>query len=71
MFLSKELMTIAGRSLKANITTLSPLVLPWTEQARFLANIFARKVRTLAALTTPTRSTICRAFDKELRRLPA
>ena len=44
MFLSKELMNIAGRSLKANITTLGPLVLPWTEQARFLGNYFARKV---------------------------
>ncbi len=40
VFLSKELMNIAGRSLKANITTLGPLVLPWTEQARFLANFF-------------------------------
>ena len=44
VFLSKDLMNIAGRSLKANITTLGPLVLPWTEQARFLANSFARKV---------------------------
>ena len=44
MYLSKELMSIAGRSLKANITTLGPLVLPWSEQARFLANFLARKV---------------------------
>jgi len=44
VYLSKELMNIAGRSLKANITTLGPLVLPWTEQARFLGNFFARKV---------------------------
>ena len=44
VFLSKELMNIAARSLKANITTLGPLVLPWTEQARFLANFFCRKV---------------------------
>lgn len=44
VYLSKELMSIAGRSLKANITTLGPLVLPWSEQARFLANFFARKV---------------------------
>ena len=47
VFLSKELMAIAGRSLKANITTLGPLVLPWTEQARFMANFFARKVGSL------------------------
>ena len=37
-------MSIAGRSLKANITSLSPLVLPWSEQLAYAANIFARKV---------------------------
>ena len=42
--LSKELMVIAGRSLKANITTLAPLVLPLSEQAQFLANLVGRKV---------------------------
>ncbi len=42
--LSKELMAIAGRSLKANITTLAPLVLPLSEQALFLANRAGRKV---------------------------
>ena len=49
MYLSKELMSIAGRSLKANITTLSPLVLPWSEQLAYAANIFARKVGRLQA----------------------
>ncbi|CAK0756185.1 hypothetical protein CVIRNUC_002434 [Coccomyxa viridis] len=44
VYLSKELMSIAGRSLKANITTLSPLVLPWSEQMAYAANMFARKV---------------------------
>ena len=44
MHLSKELMAIAGRSLKANITTLAPLVLPLSEQALFLANLAGRKV---------------------------
>ena len=43
--LSKELMAIAGYSLKANITTLGPLVLPVSEQLTFLAYLFARKVR--------------------------
>ncbi len=51
VYLSKELMSIAGRSLKANITTLGPLVLPWSEQARFLANFFARKVSVWRRLT--------------------
>ena len=45
--LSKDLMAIAGRSLKANITTLGPLVLPFSEQLLFLANLVSRKVRPL------------------------
>lgn len=44
VYLSKDLMTIAGHSLKANITTLGPLVLPFSEQILFLANIVSRKV---------------------------
>ena len=42
--LSKELMSIAGHALKANITTLGPLVLPISEQLIFFANLVARKV---------------------------
>jgi 3-ketoacyl-CoA synthase len=42
--LSKDLMSIAGEALKANITTLGPLVLPLSEQLAFAANLFARKV---------------------------
>lgn len=42
--LSKELMAIAGHSLKANITTLGPLVLPISEQLLFFVNLVARKV---------------------------
>ncbi|KAL4536764.1 hypothetical protein Ndes2437B_g06166 [Nannochloris sp. 'desiccata'] len=42
--LSKDLMRIAGGSLKANITTLGPLVLPLSEQLLFFANLVARKV---------------------------
>ena len=37
-------MTIAGHSLKANITTLAPLVLPISEQLLFFINLVARKV---------------------------
>ncbi|CAL8466615.1 g6151 [Coccomyxa elongata] len=44
VYLSKDLMTIAGHSLKANITTLGPLVLPFSEQILFLANLVSRKV---------------------------
>ncbi|OMO99659.1 FAE1/Type III polyketide synthase-like protein [Corchorus olitorius] len=42
--LSKDLMVVAGKALKANITTLGPLVLPLSEQLLFLATLVARKV---------------------------
>lgn len=42
--LSKDLMTIAGQALRANITTLGPQVLPLLEKARYLANMLQRKV---------------------------
>ena len=44
MHLSKNLMAIAGHALKANITTLAPLVLPISEQLLFFVNLAARKV---------------------------
>ena len=44
VFLSKDLMKIAGHALKANITTLGPLTLPLSEQLIFFANLIARKV---------------------------
>ena len=43
MSLSRDLMKIAGHALKANITTLGPLVLPISEQLIFFANLVARK----------------------------
>lgn len=42
--LSKDLMTIAGEALKANITTMGPLVLPASEQLLFLLSLVGRKV---------------------------
>ncbi|GMH37214.1 hypothetical protein BSKO_05087 [Bryopsis sp. KO-2023] len=42
--LSKELMSIAGESLKANITTLGPLALPISEQVLFFINFVTRKL---------------------------
>ncbi|WIA44626.1 hypothetical protein OEZ86_007343 [Tetradesmus obliquus] len=42
--LSKELMSVAGEALKANITTLGPLVLPFSEQLLFAANMVARRL---------------------------
>ncbi|KAJ6828127.1 putative 3-ketoacyl-CoA synthase 1 [Iris pallida] len=42
--LARELMAVAGDALKTNITTLGPLVLPLTEQAKFLATLVARRV---------------------------
>ncbi|KAK3132134.1 hypothetical protein QOZ80_6AG0516380 [Eleusine coracana subsp. coracana] len=42
--LNKDLMTIAGNALKANITAIGPLVLPASEQLLFAASFIARKV---------------------------
>lgn len=48
--LSKNLMAIAGGSLKANITTLGPLVLPISEQLLFFVNLICRKVLKIKSL---------------------
>lgn len=42
--LSKDLMAIAGESLKSNITTIGPLVLPASEQLLFLFSLIGRKL---------------------------
>jgi len=42
--LSKDILTIAAESVKTNITTLGPLVLPFSEQILFLANLVALKL---------------------------
>jgi len=43
--LDKDLMKIAGEALKRNITTLGPLILPWSEQLRYFWSHFNRKFR--------------------------
>ncbi|EHA8590600.1 3-ketoacyl-CoA synthase 6 [Cocos nucifera] len=42
--LSKDLMAVAGDALKANITTIGPLVLPASEQLLFLLSLIGRKI---------------------------
>jgi 3-ketoacyl-CoA synthase len=42
--LGKELMSVAARALRANMTSLGPLVLPLSEQLLFAANMAARKL---------------------------
>ncbi|KAJ4787262.1 3-ketoacyl-CoA synthase [Rhynchospora pubera] len=42
--LARELMAVAGDALKTNITTLGPLVLPLSEQFKFLKSLMQRKV---------------------------
>ncbi|XP_074581135.1 3-ketoacyl-CoA synthase 1-like [Curcuma longa] len=42
--LARELMAVAGDALKTNITTLGPLVLPLSEQLKFLASLACRRV---------------------------
>ena len=40
----QELMAVAGRALKMNITRLGPLVLPLSEKMLYASNLIARKV---------------------------
>lgn len=42
--LARELMEVAGDALKTNITTLGPLVLPFSEQLMFLITLLKRKM---------------------------
>ncbi|TYJ22652.1 hypothetical protein E1A91_A08G139400v1 [Gossypium mustelinum] len=42
--LGRELMAVAGDALKTNITTLGPLVLPFTEQLKFFVSLVRKKV---------------------------
>jgi 3-ketoacyl-CoA synthase len=42
--LARELMAVAGDALKTNITTLGPLVLPLSEQLKFLKSLMMRRV---------------------------
>ncbi|OIW21383.1 hypothetical protein TanjilG_02528 [Lupinus angustifolius] len=41
--LARELMSVAGDALKTNITTLGPLVLPFSEQLMFFVSLMRRK----------------------------
>lgn len=43
--IGREVMETAGKALKANITTIGPLVLPLSEKLIFVGNLFARKAR--------------------------
>ncbi|MES1920649.1 3-ketoacyl-CoA synthase 11 [Bonamia ostreae] len=40
--LNKNILKVAGKALKTNITVLAPLTLPWLEQAKYILNAFAR-----------------------------
>ncbi|KAI5057938.1 hypothetical protein GOP47_0027953 [Adiantum capillus-veneris] len=44
VILSKELMSVAGGALRTNITTLGPLVLPYSELVKFIASLVGRHV---------------------------
>lgn len=40
--LSKHVMRIAAETLKTNITAIAPIFLPWSEQIKFVLNLWAR-----------------------------
>jgi len=42
--ISKELLTVAGDALKSNLTILGPMVLPWSEQVKYLYAMLKRRM---------------------------
>ena len=50
--LARELMAVAGDALKTNITTLGPLVLPLSEQLKFLRSLVLRRVLRSSSVRT-------------------
>ncbi|XBI43258.1 hypothetical protein VPH35_108050 [Triticum aestivum] len=61
--LSRDLMRVAGDALKANITALGPLVLPFFEQLRFVANKLLLKLgRRGSVKVKPYVPDLCKAF---------
>ncbi|XP_010527059.1 PREDICTED: 3-ketoacyl-CoA synthase 10 [Tarenaya hassleriana] len=57
--ISKDLMEVGGEALKTNITTLSPLVLPFSEQLLFFAALLRRK--TLSPATETASSVLAKS----------
>jgi 3-ketoacyl-CoA synthase len=59
-------MSIAGHALKANITTLGPLVLPVSEQFLFFLNLVARKVTPVPrSCLTRGPASLCQGYQAE------
>ncbi|CAN6293911.1 unnamed protein product [Urochloa humidicola] len=61
--LARELMAVAGDALKANITTLGPLVLPLSEQLKFLWSLVRRRVLRRRSRSRPYIPDFRRAFE--------
>jgi hypothetical protein len=61
-------MSIAGHALKANITTLGPLVLPISEQLLFFVNLVMRKACPICACAIPHRTCFILTFASALQR---
>lgn len=64
---SKDLMEIGGDALKTNITTLSPLVLPFSEQLIFFAtlvwrNLFGTKTTPKSSSSSSSRTTSAKPY---------
>jgi len=52
--LARRIMIVAGDALRSNMTRLGPLVLPVSEQAKFILNLVGRKLTT-GSLPIPKR----------------
>jgi hypothetical protein len=70
MRISRDLMGVAGRALRANITTLAPLILPASELILYAANAFARKARPALRIASGIRLAN-RSWNNSRDRLPS
>ncbi|CAN6318835.1 unnamed protein product [Urochloa humidicola] len=61
--LARELMAVAGDALKTNITTLGPLLLPLSEQLKFLWSLVRRRVLRRRSRSRPYIPDFRRAFE--------
>ncbi|CAN6296281.1 unnamed protein product [Urochloa humidicola] len=71
--ISRDLLEVGGHALKTNITTLGPLVLPFSEQLLFFAGVlfrhlFPSKTSTPAAVTTPGDASAAAPYIPDFKR---
>ena len=62
--LSKDLINVVSKALRANLTELGPLILPWSEQIKFLANHLQRRFEWYGAVSSSLSSSSSSSSSK-------